>query len=141
MATRFIFRKSSKQHHRKSIFLLVMAGARLAPSFPMNYGWQGVSNTHLNTVSSNSNGMINGLGLNHIHNEIAQYLTAGGIVFVALYIIMWGICFMVCTKKKICNRHFNNALCSIHSVVYFHRRYYIVPCDVWCCCVKQRHHC
>ena len=59
--------------------------------------------------------MINGLGLNHIHNEIAQYLTAGGILFVALYIIMWGYVSWCARKRKFVIAILTT-LCALYTV-------------------------
>ena len=83
----------------------------------MNEVWlPGISNTHLNESATNKlMGLINGLGINHVHNEISQYFIAGGILFVALYIAMWGYVAWCARKNKLAIAVLT-VICALYTV-------------------------
>ena len=85
-------------------------------AFISNQVWSsGISNTHLNETLPDLAPLTIGLGVNHLHNEIAQYLTAGGILFVVLYIIMWGY-LSWCARKNKFTIAVLTTLCALYTM-------------------------
>lgn len=52
--------------------------------------WQdGITTTKNNLISPNLSKLIKGIGLNHMHNELFEYLISGGVIIATLYCAIW----------------------------------------------------